>query len=154
MEAGSPRLAAPDTARTPRPPAVSLIGGGRLPLAFIVYGLLLFATACAWLVWNPSLLLQPYLHPRIVALVHLWMPGFLLSVTLGAFYQLMPVVLGAPLQAGPRCPWIHFAAHALGVPALVAGFVSGRFEWVAAGGLFITAGILFLTTVTWRTFRF
>ncbi len=153
MEAGSPRLAAPDRARAPRPLTVSLVGGTRLPLAFILYGLLSFACACAWLVCEPSLLLQPHLHLHVVALVHLWLPGFLLSVTLGAFYQLMPVVLGAPLQSGPRGIWIHFSTHAIGVPVLVAGFITGRFEFVGTGGFFVTSGILLLMTSTWRTFR-
>jgi hypothetical protein len=153
MEAGSPRSAAVDSSRTPRPLTVSLVGGAQLPLAFILLGLFAFVVACGWLVCDPALLLEPFLNLRVVALVHLWLPGFLLSITLGAFYQLMPVVLGAPLQAGSVGIWSHFGAHALGIPVLVAGFVIGRYEWVGIGGLCIGAGILFLMTATWRTFR-
>lgn len=152
MEAGSPRSNAPDIARGPRPPTVPLVGGARLPLAFILCGLLAFAVASSWLAASPSLILQPFLHPSVVACVHLFLPGFLLSVTIGAFYQLMPVVLGAPLHASSRALWLHFVAHVLGLPVLVLGFIAARFDWVGIGGLFIATGIIHFTLTACRTF--
>ena len=149
MVPGSPRSNAPEA---PAPRAVPLLGGARLPLAFILYGLACYAIACGWLVARPSLLLEPHLHPRVVALVHLLLPGFLLSVTLGAFYQLVPVVLGTPLPASLRALWFHFAIHVTGSATLVGGFIAGRFEWVGAGGLAVSAGILFFTTSIWHAF--
>jgi hypothetical protein len=129
-----------------------LVGGARLPLAFIGGGLIAFAAALAWQATRPTLLLTPYLHPHVVALAHLWLPGFLLSVTIGAFYQLMPVVTGAPLRASDRGLWLHLVAHLAGVSAMVVGFTRGRYDWVGVGGLFVSAGVLYLGVVTWRTF--
>ena len=150
MAPGSPRSSAPEAAA---PRAVPLLGGARLPLAFILYGLGCYVIACGWLAARPSLLLEPHLHPRVVALVHLLLPGFLLSVTLGAFYQLVPVVLGTPLPASLRALWLHFAMHVTGSATLVGGFIAGRFEWVGAGGLVVSSGILFFTTTIWHAFR-
>ncbi len=152
MEAGSPRSVAPETVRPARSTAVPLVAGARLPLAFIVFGLAGLAAAACWMALEPSLLGLPHLHPRVVALVHLWLPGFLLSVCIGALYQLMPVVLGAPLAMRVSVLWIHFGLHAVGAILLVAAFAHGRFEWVGAGGTLISAGAVIVFTAVLRTF--
>ncbi|ATC63536.1 hypothetical protein CMV30_05965 [Nibricoccus aquaticus] len=128
-----------------------LVGGARLPLGFIGFGLVALVTACAWLAWEPSLVLQPHLHPRVVALAHLWLPGFLLSVCFGATYQLTPVVLGEPL-AWERVTWGHLGLHAAGVPAMVAGFLTGRMDVAAAGGAAVAMGVILFSANVWVTF--
>lgn len=60
------------------------------------------------------------MNPLVVALAHLWLPGFLLSVCLGACYQLMPVVLGAALRVAQ-------GAAVVGVPGISA--VEVRIAW-------------------------
>lgn len=152
MEVGTPPSAAPRTSSPPRPASVPLVAGGSLPLAFIVLGLCAFTAAALWMALEPSLLGLPHLHPRVVSLVHLWLPGFLLSVCIGAMYQLMPVVLGAPLAMRVRMLWIHFSLHALGLILLVPAFALGRFEWVGLGGAFITVGVCILFLAVMRTF--
>jgi hypothetical protein len=102
---------------------------------------------------RPGLLLQPYLHPRTVALAHLWLPGFLLSVAIGAMYQLVPVVLGTPLSGPAATSWIHFAAHSMGVIALLTGFASARYDIAAAGGGLVSLGLLLFTQTVLRTFK-
>lgn len=135
------------------PHSVPLVGGARLPLAFIVFGLVAHLAGALWLVAQPGLLLQAHLHPRVVTLAHLWLPGFLLSVCVGAVYQLMPVVLGASLRAGPVRLWLHFGLHALGCPLLIAGFPAGRFDWVAVGGTAVSLGVVLLAVAVVNTFR-
>ena len=152
MAAGAPASSAPDRVATSAPRAVPLVGGARLPLAFIGFGLAAFAAGPAWSALDREIFLLPYLHPRVVAFVHLWLPGFLLSVSIGALYQLMPVVLGAPLRAGVTKLWIHFVLHAVGATALVLGFAASRFDYVAAGGSLVAIGTLFLFVTVLRTF--
>lgn len=151
MAAGSPASPAASAARGPAP-GVPLVAGARLPLAFIALGLGALAVAAGWLLARPHLLLLPQVHPAVLALAHLWLPGFLLSASVGAVYQLMPVVLGTPLRLPAAAAWTHFALQAAGVPLLVGGFAAGRFEIVAAGGGLVGAGIGVLTAGTWRTF--
>ena len=118
-----------------------LVGGAWLPLAFIACGLGALLAAVAWLAVAPALALQPHMHPHVVALAHVWLPGFLLSVCFGATYQLAPVVLGEPL-AWERVTWGHLGLHVIGLPLLVSGFISGNYGWVAGGGVLVAAGAL------------
>jgi hypothetical protein len=115
-------------------------------------GLIAFALGAAWLLAETWHGWPPFFHPRVVALVHLWLPGFLLSVCMGASYQLMPVVLGSALHAQAGWLWTHLALHASGVGALVAGLALGRYAVAAAGGLAIGVGVIGLLGVTLRTF--
>ncbi|MFH1500222.1 MAG: hypothetical protein ABII82_20650 [Verrucomicrobiota bacterium] len=133
--------------------SVPLVGGARLPLAFIVFGLAAHLAGAVWLVVQPGLLLEAHLHPRVVTLAHLWLPGFLLSVCVGAVYQLMPVVLGTALRAGSVRLWLHSGLHAVGCPLLIAGFPAGRFDWVAAGGTAVSLGVVLLAIAVVNTFR-
>lgn len=152
MSSGFPRSTAPEPGRPSGGGMLPLVEGARLPLAFIGLGLVAFALGSAWLLvetWRGWL---PFFHPRVVALVHLWLPGFLLSVCIGASYQLLPVVLGSALHARPRWLWSHLLLHASGVGALVSGLALGRYTLAAVGGLAIGAGVSGLLVVTLRTF--
>lgn len=154
MEAGSPPSPVRTAPPTPRASGagMGLVAGGRLPLAFIGLGLVALAVATIMLAVRPQLLLLPHFYPGVVALAHLWLPGFLLSVCLGAIYQLMPVVLGSPLRVRLGAAWAHFGAHAAGVALLAGGFAWGRFEIVGLGGGAMTAGAGILVVAVWRTF--
>ena len=153
MKAGSPRSAGLDRPAGPaRPAAVPLVGGACLPLAFILLGLAALAVAAGWLLRQPALTTLPYLHPHTVALVHLWLPGFLLSVCIGAVYQLMPVVLGVPLVTRVSVLWIHFSLHAAGTVLLAGAFATGRFAWAGLGGSLVAAGAGVLFTAVVKTF--
>jgi hypothetical protein len=134
-------------------PSVSLVGGAKIPLSFIGFGLICLLAAAVTNCLQPALLLQPFLHPSVVAYVHLWLPGFLLSVCMGAMYQLMPVVLGVNLRLPLATAWTHLGLHACGIPLLVAAFATGQYQWAALGGGFVATGVLILTTAVYRTFR-
>ncbi len=92
------------------------------------------------------------LHPHVVALAHLWLPGFLLSICLGASYQLMPVVLGVPLRAARSVLRWHAGLHAVGVLALVTGLARADYRLAGAGGLALTIGVSLFAAATWVTF--
>ena len=124
----------------------------KLPLAFFAVGLASFGAVLAWLAIEPGLLLLPYTHPRVLAVVHLWLPGVLLGVCFGACYQMMPVVLGVPLAAGRRRLWSRVVLHAAGTVMLVLGFASGRYEWVAVGGTIVGHGAIAYGSTALRTF--
>lgn len=152
MAAGLPRSSAPERpAGVPMAPGVPLVAGARLPLAFIAGGLLGLTAGVAWLALNPAVLLLPHMHPHVVALAHVWLPGFLLSACIGAMYQLMPVVLGTALRGGGAV-WIHFALHVAGVTVLIGGLAAGQFAIAAVGGGLISAGVLLLAQSVLRTF--
>lgn len=152
MNSGSSRSTAPEPGRPAAGGMLPLVEGARLPLAFIGLGLVAFALGSAWLLVETWHGWPPFFHPRVVALVHLWLPGFLLSVCVGASYQLMPVVLGSALHAGPRWLWLHLLLHASGIGALVSGLALGRYGLAAVGGLAIGVGVVGLLLVTLRTF--
>ncbi len=124
-----------------------------LALAFIGLGLAALAVGVAWIAIEPELLLLPNSHPRVVALAHLWLPGFLLSVTMGALYQLTPVVLGAAVPLPRAAGWTHLGLQALGVPVLVGGFVTGRYDAVALGGAAVAIGAVIVATGVIGAFR-
>lgn len=129
-----------------------MTAGARLPLAFITFGLAALGVAAGWLAVSPAFLELSHSHPQVVALAHLWLPGFLLSSAMGAMYQLMPVVLGSPLQGGERVSWVHLALHAGGLSLMIVGFARGRFDLVGTGGLAVTAGVLLFARIVVRTF--
>jgi len=131
---------------------VPLVGGARPSLVFIGGGLIALALGAGWLAWEARHGWPVHLHPRVIALSHLWLPGFLLSICIGASYQLMPVVLGTPLRAGVVSLWAHAVLHAAGVAALVIGLNGGHYAFAAAGGVAISAGVIRLFVATVNTF--
>lgn len=158
MAAGSPRSVAAElktAAAVPHGGALPLTAGGRLPLLFIVAGLVAFGVAAAWLarVVGRGSGLPPFFHPEVVAVAHLWLPGFLLSICLGATYQLMPVVLGEAVRLREAWLWTHAGLHLAGVAALVRGLAGGHYLAAGLGGLAVVAGAAILGVATLRTFR-
>lgn len=138
-------------ASAPSSPGSGLSLSPALPLSFIGAGLGFLVAAVAVLAVHPTILGFPYPHPHLVALVHLWLPGFLLTLCMGACYQLAPVILGAKL-AGRRGPWGHLSVHVIGVVMLASGLAGGRYLWAAWGGILVTVGTVYFAGVIIRTF--
>lgn len=138
------------------PPAragmVALTGGGWIPIGFVFWGLLAGTASSLWVASSPDLLLSPALLPRVVALVHAWLPGFLLSICFGAVYQLMPVVLGTDLAVRSGWLWGHLAIHAIGTLTLVAGFAHGDYPLAAMGGILVSLGVMIFMITCETTF--
>lgn len=154
MAPGSSRSAGSEAARRPAAvgATVPFVGGGRLPLAFIVAGLVSYGFAAPWLAWTTWAAFPVLVHPELVAVSHLWLPGFLLSVCFGATYQLMPVVLGRPLRIRESWLWSHASLHVAGVGFLVWGLARGHYLAAGLGGLAVVAGVGVLVAATLRTF--
>ena len=154
MEAGLRQSSVADSGRraAATPALGAAVDGARLPLAFIAFGIGCLAHALSCLALEPALLLQPHVSPRVLALVHAWVPGFLVSVCLGACYQMMPVVLGVPLACSRWRLWAHLAVHGVGVTILISGFLRGRYEFVAIGGTLVALGVVSFAQTAWTTF--
>lgn len=154
MEAGSPPSAALEWAApaetvaqaAPNPAAADV----RVPLAFIVFGLVWLGIAGGWLAARSDLLGFHHAIPGMVALVHAWILGCLLPVAFGAVYQLLPVVLGVGL-ANPRLVRVHLVLHAAGAPCLVIAMIAWRMDLVALAAVPVVAGVLLFTVNVWRT---
>ena len=151
---GSPSSSVPERA-LPRPAPVSPItrGGswlaaqGRLPLAFMGLGLGWFAIAAAATALWPTTLALPHVAPIVVALTHTWVLGFLVTIAVGAIYQLAPVALGTTLWS-ERMGWLHFVLHAAAVPVMIHAFWRWNLPLLAGAGSILFGGVaLFLVNV-------
>lgn len=94
-----------------------------LVAAHFAFGLLgLLALAVVLLGWAGGLE-GHFFQPRLLALVHLCVLGWLLPIALGALHQLLPVVLEVPL-GGERLPWAALALYVPGATTLVVCFAT------------------------------
>jgi hypothetical protein len=114
-----------------------------LPLAYFAFAHIGLLTAFLALMLDPGLPGGYFLHPRMVALVHLVTVAWISGSILGAFYIVAPLALGMPLPVSGR-DWIAGGAFALGTMALVAAFWFGHYGAVAWGGLFVLSAIAWL----------
>jgi hypothetical protein len=141
----------PETA--PAFPAVApspAAAGTALPLAFIAFGLIWLAIGTGWLFARTDLLATHHAVPGTVALVHAWVLGFLLPVTFGAIYQLMPIVLGVRL-ASHRRAWVHFGLQAVGATGVVTAMAAWRMEFVTLAAVPVVLGGFLFADNVWRT---
>lgn len=93
-------------------PPFALVGAH---FAVGVAGLLAFAAA---LVASARGLTGFYVQPRVLALTHLCVLGWLMPITLGALHQLVPVVFERPLRS-TRLPYLGLAMFAGGAAGMV-----------------------------------
>ena len=118
-----------------------------LPLRYLATGMLAWVLAAAAVPWLAAHLVAGFDDPKIFALTHLVVLGWVTMTIMGALYQLFPVALQASLAA-PKVGGWNFVVYAGGV----AGFVSSfYFDWapgVAVFGTLAVAGIvIFAITV-------
>jgi hypothetical protein len=92
---------------TDRAPAIGL------PLGFMITGLLSLLATVLLLVLRPDLLSSYHYNQYILAVTHLFILGFLLSVVSGALYQLVPVALETSLFSERLARW-HLGSHSIG----------------------------------------
>ncbi|HEY3364106.1 MAG TPA: hypothetical protein VGK74_03490 [Symbiobacteriaceae bacterium] len=137
----------PDTIIPERAPALGVA------LRFFLAGLLFLAALLAVAFWKAPLFAADYLHnAATLAVTHLFTLGFAGSVVTGAVYQLTPVLLYSHLKS-ERLANLHLGIHAVGVTAMVVGFL--RFEpvWVIIGGSCVLTGALLFLYNMFFTFR-
>ena len=129
----------------PRPGAAPNLAGlqaasVRLPLCFVLAGVLsLFVCAGAFLA-EPDLLAQYHYTPHTLAIRHLFVLGFIGSVVMGAMYQLVPVTLETRLFSEGLVKW-QFAAHVTGFAGMVWAFWNFNMALVGAFGSLLTLGV-------------
>ena len=123
-----------------------------LPLAFILTGLAALCAVTIWLFLHPELLAAYHYNQYVIALTHLFVLGWILSIIIGAMYQLVPVALEVRLHSEPLA-WWHFVFHVAGFIGMVWMFRVWNLKQVGHFGSVLTLGIgLFLYNMA-RTLR-
>jgi hypothetical protein len=117
-----------------------------LTLAFFCYGFACLLGISAALMLFPDKLMGGYYQPWMLALTHALVLGWLGSVFAGAAYQLGPVISEHSLRWA-WLGWVHLLLHAIGVPAMVGGFIRGDAHWILGGGILVMTGfVVFIIT--------
>jgi hypothetical protein len=130
----------------PKRPAVSASQFGanapaiKLPLAFMLTGLMALMVAATWLVFQPSLLASYHYSQYVIALTHLFVLGWICSIVMGAMYQLVPVALETKLYSEKLARW-QFALHVIGFIGMVWMFRSWNMKQVGHFGTVMTVGV-------------
>jgi len=124
----------------------------KLPLAFILTGLLSLILGIGWLVGNPSILATYHYNQYVIAVTHLFVLGWLCSVVMGAMYQLVPVALETKLHS-EKLAWLQLAFHIIGAIGMVWMFRVWNMKQVGHFGCVLAIGVgLFVYNIT-RTLR-
>ena len=123
-----------------------------LPLAFILTGVGALCVAMIWLVLHPELLATYHYNQYVIAVTHLFVLGWILSIVTGAMYQLVPVALETRLDS-ERLAWWHFAFHVVGFIGMVCMFRAWNMKQVGHFGSGLAFGVgLFVYNIA-RTLR-
>jgi hypothetical protein len=141
MEAMSP----PFTAVKPKPEAAPNLAGFRaasvrLPLCFMLAGVLSLLASAGFLLAQPDLLATYHYTPRLIAVTHLFVLGFISSIVMGAMYQLVPVTLEVHLHS-ERLVKFQFAAHTIGFIGMVWAFWNWDMARVGDFGSVLAFGV-------------
>ncbi len=123
-------------ARTPSATAPSI----KLPLAFVVTGLLALLTGVGWLIAQPMILATYHYNQFVIAATHLFVLGWIASIVMGAMYQLVPVALETKLFS-ERLAKIHFVFHVIGFVGMVWMFKVWNMKQVGHFGCAMFVGV-------------
>lgn len=124
-----------------------------LPLRFIATGILALAAGTAWLILQPEILANYHYAPATVAATHLFVLGWIVSVIMGAMYQLVPVALETKLYSERLARW-QFLFHVVGFAGMVLMFRVWNMKQVGHFGSLMAAGlILFVYNIVRTLFR-
>jgi hypothetical protein len=126
--------AAPSTSRR------DLLPSSALPLAYFMLAHAGLAAAFAVLAFDPHLPGAYFLHPRMVALVHLVTLAWISGSILGAFYIVAPLALAMPMPAR-RGDWSALAAFGLGLSGMVSHFWLGGYDGMVWSALLVLGAI-------------
>jgi hypothetical protein len=113
-----------------------------LPLVYFGAAHAGLAIACALLVAHPDVPGGYFLHPRMVAIVHLVTVPWITGSMLGACYLVGPLALGVRMPVG-RPDWLACASFMMGAAGMVLGFWTGRYDRAAM------AAALVLIPIAW-----
>jgi hypothetical protein len=115
-----------------------------VPFAYFLTAPWFAAVAGLVLVWSgPGLILTRW-APATLAATHLLGLGFLGMVMIGALFQLLPVLVGAPVPRAVVVSRAVFGLLVVGIPTLVGGFWSSSASVQVAALAPIVAGVAIL----------
>lgn len=112
----------------------------KLPLAFMLTGLLALMIGAIWMVFQPSMLASYHYNQYVIALTHLLVLGWICSIVMGAMYQLVPVALETRLFSEKLARW-QFAFHFVGFIGMVWMFRTWNMKQVGHFGSLLTVGV-------------
>ena len=112
----------------------------RLPLCFVLAGVLSLLVSAGFLLAQPDLLAMYHYTPRLIAITHLFVLGFICSIVMGAMYQLVPVTLETHLFSERLVKW-QFVAHVIGFTGMAWAFWNYNLSLVGAFGSLLTLGV-------------
>ena len=113
----------------------------KLPLAFVLTGLLALLVTVGWLVARPEMLATYHYNQSVIAATHLFVLGWLGTVVMGALYQLVPVALETKLYSS-RLAAAHLVLHVVGLTGMVWMFKGWKMEQVGHFGSVLLLGVL------------
>lgn len=120
------------------------------PLWYLYSAVVALVLFCTGLIALAPEAVDSTLTPHVLALLHLATLGVLTTAIMGALWQLLPVILVVP--APPA--WMtraHYPLWLAGVAVLVAGFWSGWWPALAAGGSLVVLGAVLFAAAMLRT---
>lgn len=103
-----------------------------LPLRYFALGIFAYLLATLGLALMGGELVQSVWNPRLIALTHVMTLGVIVAMIMGACYQLVPVVMLAPIWSaalGKAAFWVYLP----GVLAMAWGFASAQPAWLGLG---------------------
>ncbi|MEI2725766.1 MAG: cbb3-type cytochrome c oxidase subunit I [Verrucomicrobiota bacterium] len=112
----------------------------KLPLAFMLTGLIALTTGAVWMVIRPAMLATYHYNQYVIALTHLFVLGWICSIVMGAMYQLVPVALETKLYSEKLARW-QFAFHFVGFIGMVWMFGTWNLKQVGHFGSLLTVGV-------------
>jgi hypothetical protein len=115
-----------------------------IPLTFFLLAPLALMAAGVMLIGWPQAVSSTHWSPHTIALTHLGTLGLLGAVMLGALYQMIPVVAGAPVPL-PRLGHLVAAALLLGLSTLIPGLTLGSAPLMTVATYSLGAGLILFT---------
>jgi hypothetical protein len=119
----------------------ALLPASGIPLLYFGFAHACLALAFGALIVRPSLAAGHFLHPQMVAVVHLVTLGWITGSILGAFYIVGPLALRLPLRPTWR-DRAAFVSFATGVIGIVANFWIAEYRNMAWSALLVVAATM------------
>jgi hypothetical protein len=111
----------------------------KLPLTFIVTGVLSLFAGVGILVTVPSILASYHYNQHVIAVTHLFVLGWICTVVMGAMYQLVPVALETKLHS-EKLGWCQFGLHVIGFAGMIWMFEAWNMKQVGHFGCVLALG--------------
>ena len=119
---------------------------------FFIAGIVFLVLSGVWLFGMTYEILGYFISFSWAAFSHLYLLGFVMMIIFGAMYQLLPVVLEAPIFSKDFA-YIQFYAYLVGLVMMVLGFsVDGLSPLIAYGAVILYTSMLIFCSNVFLTF--